>query len=91
MCQRCSGRTAEKDGDDGKDAAAGSSGKREQMGEGDSTKVEAAKRRRQDRNEERGKISGVHFAKWISVEYREEVHEKYKKESAVSSLELSTD
>ena len=46
MCQRCSGWTAEKDVDDGKDAAAGSSGKREQMGGGDSTKVEAAKRRR---------------------------------------------
>ena len=31
MCQHCSGRTAEKDGNDGKDAAAGSSGKKEQM------------------------------------------------------------
>ena len=31
MCQHCSGRTAEKDGDDGRDAAAGSSGKKEQM------------------------------------------------------------
>ena len=40
MCQRCGG-TAEKDGGDGKDAA-GSSGKRRQMGRGDSTKVEAA-------------------------------------------------
>ena len=28
MCQHCSGRTAEKDGDDGRDAAAGSSGKK---------------------------------------------------------------
>ena len=40
LCQRCSSRTAEKDGGDGKDAA-GSSGKRRQMGGGDSTKVEA--------------------------------------------------
>ena len=35
---------AEKDEDDVKDAAAGSSGKREQMGGGDCTKVEAAKK-----------------------------------------------
>ena len=48
VCQRCSGRTAEKDGDDGKDAAEGGSGESEQMDGGDSTKVEAAKRRRQD-------------------------------------------
>ena len=47
VCQRCGGRTAEKDGGDGKDAA-GISGKRRQMGGGDSTKVEAAERRRQD-------------------------------------------
>ena len=53
VCQCCSGRTAEKDGDDGKDAAAGSSGEREQMGGGNSTKVEAAKRRRQDRNDQK--------------------------------------
>ena len=46
ICQ-CGGRTAEKDGGDGKDAA-GSSGKTRQMGGGDSTLVEAAKRRRQD-------------------------------------------
>ena len=44
MCQRCGGRTTEKDGGDGK-GAAGRSGKRRQMGGGDSTKVEAAKRR----------------------------------------------
>ena len=44
MCQRCSGWAAEKDGDDGKNAAAGSSSEREQMDGG----VEAAKRRRQD-------------------------------------------
>ena len=47
MCQRCGGRTAEKDGGDCKDAA-GSSGKRRQIGGGDSAKVEDAKRRRQD-------------------------------------------
>ena len=46
VCQRCSGRTAEKDGDDGKNAAAGSTGEREQMGGGHSTKVEAATKRR---------------------------------------------
>ena len=47
MCQRCTRRTAEKEGGDGEDAA-GTSGKRRQMGGGDSTKVEAAKRRTQD-------------------------------------------
>ena len=46
VCPCCSGRTAEKDGDDGKDAAAGSTGEREQMAGGDSTKVEAATKRR---------------------------------------------
>ena len=45
MCQRCGGRTTEKDGGNGKDAA-GRSGKRRQMGGGDSTKVQAATRRR---------------------------------------------
>ena len=45
LCQRCSRSAAVKDGDDGK--VAGSSSEREQMGGGDSTKVEAAKRRRQ--------------------------------------------
>ena len=44
VCQCCSGRTAEKDGDDGRNAAAGSSSERKQMGEGDSTKVKTAKR-----------------------------------------------
>ena len=41
------GPCAEKEGGDGKGAAR-SSGKRRQMGGGDSTRVEAAKRRRQD-------------------------------------------
>ena len=48
VCQGCSGRIAEMDGDDGKDAAAGCSSEREQMDGGDSTKVETAKRSRQD-------------------------------------------
>ena len=48
VCHSCSGRIAEKDGDDGKDAAGGSSNEREQMDGGDSTKVETAKRGRQD-------------------------------------------
>ena len=38
VCHSCSGRIAEKDGDDGKDAAGGSSNEREQMDGGDSTK-----------------------------------------------------
>ena len=38
--------------------------------------MEAAKRRGQDQNEERGKAAEMHLTKWISVEYREEVHEK---------------
>ena len=53
----------------GKDAA-GTSGERRQMGVRDSTKVQAAKRRRRNLNEERGKITEVHFAKWISVKHR---------------------
>ena len=44
VCQCYSGRIAEKDRDDGKDAAAGSSGEKEQIGGGDSTKDEAAKK-----------------------------------------------
>ena len=43
-CQCCSGRIAEKDGDDGKDEAARSSSEKEQMAGGDSTKVEALKK-----------------------------------------------
>ena len=69
MCQRCSGRIAE-NGDDGKDAAAGSSGKREQIGGGDSTKVEGAKRKRQDRNEGRSESTKMHLAQRSSVEHR---------------------
>ena len=38
VCHCCSGRIAEKDGDDGKDEAPGSSSQREQMDGGDSTK-----------------------------------------------------
>ena len=49
------------------------------MGGGDSTKAETAKRRAQDQNEERGKAAEVHLAQWISVEYREEVHEKIQR------------
>ena len=37
------------------------------------------KRRRLDRHEDRGKIIEVHLAKWISVEHREEVHEKIQR------------
>ena len=47
------------------------------MGGADSTKVEAAKRREdRTKNEERGKAAEMHLGKWISVEYREEVHVK---------------
>ena len=56
-----------------------SSSERGQMGGGNSTKVEAAKRRRQVQNEERGKAVEVHLAEWISVEYSEEVHEKIQR------------
>ena len=45
--ERGSRRTTEKDGGGDEDAT-GSKGKRKQMGGGDSTKVEAAKRRRQN-------------------------------------------
>ena len=46
VCQRCSGRIAEKNGDDGKNAAARSPSERKQMGGGDPAKMEAAKRRK---------------------------------------------
>ena len=42
----------------------------------DSTKVEAANRRGQDQNEERGKAAEMHLGKWIGLEYRKEAHEK---------------
>ena len=61
-------------------AASGSASVREQMGKGDFSKVEAAKRRGQVQNEERGTAVEVHLAKWISMEHREEVHEKVQRE-----------
>ena len=61
VCQFCSGRMAEKDGDDGKDAAARSSSEREQMDGEDSTKVETAQRSRQHRNEKRREEIEVHI------------------------------
>ena len=42
----------------------------------DSTEVEAANRRGQDQNEERGKAAEMHLGKWIGLEYRKEAHEK---------------
>ena len=39
----------------------------------------------------RARAVELHLAKWISVEYREEVHDEGTKESAISSLELNTD
>ena len=59
-------------------AAAGKSSEREQTDGGEFTKVEASERRRQERNE-RGTAAEVHLSKWISVEYREEVHEKIQR------------
>ena len=50
VCQRCSGRTAEKDGDDGKGCSRGSSSEREQTGGGDS------KRWRQPEGEDRTEL-----------------------------------
>ena len=61
MCQRSSRRITEKDR-----AAAGSPSQSEQMGRGDSTKVESAKRRRQECNKTRRKETEVHFASWRS-------------------------
>ena len=49
------------------------------MGGGDSTKVETAKRRRQNQNETRGKAAEVHLAARISVKHREEVQEKVQR------------
>ena len=49
------------DGDNGKVAAAASSSERGQMGGGNSTR-EAAKRKGQVQNEERGKAVEVHLA-----------------------------
>ena len=39
----------------------------------------------------KNKAAEVHLAKRISVEHREEVHEKEPKENAISSLGWSTD
>ena len=39
-------------------------------------KVEAAERRRQNGNDERGKTTEVHRAQWVDMQYREKVHEK---------------
>ena len=38
--------------------------------------VEEAKRRRQSGNEKRGKNAEMHLAEWVSMEHREEEHEK---------------
>ena len=53
-------------------------GKREQMGGGDSAKVEAAKRRRQDRNEE-AKVLRCTKLNGSAWEHREEIHEKIQR------------
>ena len=37
------------------------------------------------------KLVRVHFAKWIGVEYREEVHEERRRKNTISSSGLSTD
>ena len=79
VCQRCSRKIAEKDGDDGEVAAAAISSERGKMGGGNSTKVEAAQKRGQDQNEERGKAVEVDLAEWFGVEYREEIHEEEQK------------
>ena len=60
-------------------AASGSASEREQMGRGDLTKVEAAERRGQVQNEDRGTAVEVHLAKWISAEHFEEIHEKVQR------------
>ena len=39
-------------------------------------KVEAVKRREQNRNAERRKKIEVHLAEWVCMGYREKVHEK---------------
>ena len=46
------------------------------MDGGDSTKVEAANKRNKMK---RGKAAEVHHAKQVSVEHREEVHEKVQR------------
>ena len=48
------------------------------MGGGESTKVEVAKRRRQDGNEERGKTIEVYLAQWIGLEHREKYMRGYR-------------
>ena len=68
VCQCCSRRIAEKDGDDGKVAAAGSSSEREQM------RRRFHRRWKQPEGEDRTKMkkeAGLHLANWISLEYRE--------------------
>ena len=79
MIQCCSRMTAEKDGGDGEDAAGSASKRRRPMGGGYSTKVEVAKRGRQDWEEERGKSFEVRIAQWIGLRHREKVHEKIQR------------
>ena len=43
------------------------------------SKVEAARRGRQNWNEERSKKIEVRFAQWIGLEYRETIHEKIQR------------
>ena len=45
----------------------------------------AAERRGQDQYEERGKDAEMHLAIWISVEHREEVHEKVQRIGILST------
>ena len=58
-------------------AAAASSSEREQVGGGNSTKVEA------------GKAVEVHLANWVSMEFREEVHEKIQRKMRYLLWDLS--
>ena len=56
------------------------------MGGGNSTKVEAAKRRRQNENEKRGEAAEVHLAELIGLDHRKRSTREDTKESAISSL-----
>ena len=75
MCQRFSRRIADKDGADGKVAAAGSSSEREQMCGGDPQRWNRPNGEDRTEMKKKEKEAEMHLAPWTSTEYREEVHD----------------
>ena len=71
-CQCCSRRTTKKNGGSA-EIATRSAEQKKQMDGGNTQKVEAAKRRGQNGNEERSKTIEVYPAQWAGMEHRDKV------------------